>query len=184
VKVQATYPQPTLTPFDFIIVKCRALVAEIVTVVSKYDEAIIDGMNVRDEILENVRIDWLEGWYAHAPAPLDGAQIKFCLDHIFLVIDALSTHPVQGNDLAKQSPTFNFGFYRRLELLRQLNTKRIWGAVMKALRSIATGDSRTVAEIDNLTTLANSIDDDLRRAFKDCSALSLEYDYMGGLRQS
>jgi hypothetical protein len=187
-KVRFTSPLPALTPFDFILVKCRHLVSEIVTFISQYD-AVVDGMDVREEIMADVQVYWLQGH--KFPAPLNSPQIHFCLKSIFLAIDALKTHAGWENDFDKKdrADQFNLGYYRRLEILRQLASprrefagKRLFYEVGLQLGLIAERRSSSISEdLTYLRKLALSIDDDVVRAFKDCrkSPVSLEYNYQG-----
>jgi hypothetical protein len=172
------------------IVKCRHLVSEIVTFISQYDDALVDGMNVRDEIMANVHVYWLQGY--KFPAPLNSQQIHFCLNSIFQALDALEKHTGWEHDFDKKdrADQFNRGYYRRLEILRQLNSPpkgfstRLFREVGRQLGLIATGERRGSSIPEDLTylqELALRIDDDVVRAFKDCRALpvSLEYKYQG-----
>jgi flagellar biosynthesis GTPase FlhF len=193
VKVRFTPARPILTPFDFMIVKCRHLVSEIVTFISQYDNAVIDGMNVREEIMTDVNGKWAQ-WHEF-PAPLNSPQIHFCLRWIFQALDALEAHAGRKNDFDNVDQ-FNRGYYRRLEILRQLASpprefagtksagKRLFYEVGSQLGLIATGGRRGSSIPEDLTylrELALRIDDDVVRAFKDCrkSPVSLEYNYQG-----
>jgi hypothetical protein len=189
-KVRFTPARPILTPFDFMIVKCRHLVSEIVTFISQYDDAIVDGMNVRDEIMANVNVYWLQGY--KFPAPLNSEQIHFCLNSTFQALDALDKHTGREHDFDKKdrADQFNRGYWRRLEILRQLNSPpkgfstRLFREVGRQLGLIATAERRGSSILEDLTylqELALRIDDDVVRAFKDCRALpvSLEYKYQG-----
>lgn len=195
-KVRFTPAWPTLTPFDFMIVKCRHLVSEIVTFISQYDDAIADGMNIREEVMADVNVNWLQ-WHEF-PAPLNGPQIRFCLRWIFLALDALETHAGRENDLDKKdrADQFNRGYYRRLEILWQLGSPRkefvgtkaagmrLFYEVGLQLGLIATAErlgSSIPEDLTYLRELAMRIDDDAVRALKDCrtSPVSLEYNYQG-----
>jgi hypothetical protein len=192
-KVRFTHPAPTLTPFDFMIVKCRHLLAEITTFVAAYDDSIVAGMEFRDEVpgsLDKKKINWLDGH--QFPAPLNGPQVQFCLSSIFWVIDNLSLHAYQKNDFdRKRNDPFNVGFWRRHKILYELSRarpeykgKRPMYEVALRLGSLATPTKSTPGIPDDLgylRELATSIDGDLVRVYEACSKLptSLEYNYEG-----
>ena len=185
VRVRFTHPAPTLTPFDFMIVKCRHLIAEVATFIAAYDDTIVAGMNLRDEIPGGLgKIYWLDG---HPfPAPLNGPAIQFCLKSIYWVADNLSVHAHLQNDFARRERTdrFTIGFYRRQQILFELSRRRPMRKVADSLTSIARATTSTpgiLEDLDYLRELAASIDDDLVRTFAACSRspTSLEYNYQG-----
>lgn len=61
-EVHYTYPNPVLTPFDFIEAQANALIGQIVAFVSKYDPLIPTEMTARSEVIPGVAdYDWLKG---------------------------------------------------------------------------------------------------------------------------
>jgi len=185
VRVRFTHPAPTVTPFDFMIVKCRHLIAELVTFIAAYDDTIVEGMNLRDEIPGGLgKIDWLDGH--RFPAPLNGPNIQFCLKTIFWVADRLAGHGHLGNDLAprEKADRYTIGFYRRQQILFELSRSRPMRKVADLLTTVATATTSTPGIPDDLgylRELAAGIDDDLARTFAACSRMptSLEYNYRG-----
>ena len=198
--VRYTPPQPTLTPFDFLIVKCRHLVAEIVAFMSRYDPAIIDGMDIRTEIIDpghvfrGEKMYWLEG--ETFAAPLQSAEIHFCLKTVFWVIDTLEANALREGDYHRKdrADRFNAGYYRRLAILRLVTSARgdLKGSERYAVRPlydvaghlqmiVSRSDKAAVEDIEYLMDLAVRIDDDLRQTLKECqsSSSSLEYNYEG-----
>ena len=198
--VRYTPPQPTLTPFDFLIVKCRHLVAEIVAFMSRYDPAIIDGMDIRTEIIDpghvfrGEKMYWLEG--ETFAAPLQSAEIHFCLKTVFWVIDTLEANALREGDYHRKdrADQFNAGYYRRLAILRLVTSARgdLKGSERYAVRPlydvaghlqmiVSRSDKAAVEDIEYLMDLAVRIDDDLRQTLKECqsSSSSLEYNYEG-----
>jgi hypothetical protein len=184
VNVRITHPVPTLTPFDFIIVRCRMLLAEIVTFISQYDENIFPGLSVADDVfgLDNQKVYWLEG-YKFA-APVDTLKAHFCLKTLVYAIDRLSDHAVQDNDFKMRNDNFNEGWFRRLDILRELGAmqgryerKRMLETVgLELLRLVKEGDDA----LNELSEVAFSIDHDLVRALKECKETnSREYNYQG-----
>ncbi|MDQ3902798.1 MAG: hypothetical protein M3247_03965 [Thermoproteota archaeon] len=189
--VRFTNPQPILTPFDFLIVKCQHLVSEIITFLAKYDAGIYEGMDIRTEIIEGVKQYWLEE--TRFKRPLNNLQIHFCLKSLLAVADLLDDHRIRESDFDKKDKydRFTIGFYRRLEILRKLtsgqrlyNGKRLLEEIAIQLQAIATPtvDTPDMTEyLEYLSGLATSLDDDLKRTFENCrkSPTSLEYNYLG-----
>jgi hypothetical protein len=128
--VRYTYPGPILTPFDFIIVKSRQLLAEIVAFISQYDSGVIEGMEIeydyggikKGNLLENASFD----------RPLVSERVRFCTDMILAANAFLSDHVLQRSDLTHVVPgkvateykyaKFNNGYYRRREMLMKINS--------------------------------------------------------------
>lgn len=128
--VRYTYPGPILTPFDFIIVKSRQLLAEIVAFISQYDTGVIEGMEIeydyggvkKGNLLENASFD----------RPLASERVRFCTDAILTANAFLSDHVLQRSDLTHVVPgkvateykyaKFNKGYYRRREMLMKINS--------------------------------------------------------------
>ena len=167
------------------IVKCRHLIAEVATFIAAYDDTIVAGMNIHDEIPGGLgKIYWLDG---HPfPAPLNGPAIQFCLKSIYWVADNLSVHAHLQNDFARRERTdrFTIGFYRRQQILFELSRRRPMRKVADSLTSIARATTSTpgiLEDLEYLRELAASIDDDLVRTFAACSRLptSLGYNYQG-----
>jgi hypothetical protein len=121
-KVRYTYPNPILSPFDFILAKSNSLIGAIVGFLSKYDERIFRDMDVRVEIIPDVAhlnlLAEVDFYY-----PLYGPAIKWCLQALFNANDLLAKHaPEQGDGRLPNPPQkYNEGFYRRLNILRLLS---------------------------------------------------------------
>jgi hypothetical protein len=198
--VTYTPPQPTLTPFDFVIVKCRHLITEIVSFMSRFDPSIIEGMDIRTEIIDPAgifrgeKVYWLKG--QTFASPLESDEIHFCLKTTYWVIDTLDGHALRDGDYRRKDKAdkFNAGYYRRLAILRLATSSKgaLGGSERYAVRPmhdvaghlrqiVSKYDKGIVADIEYLMDLATSIDDDLRLVLKECqsSAWALEYNYNG-----
>ena len=184
VKVRITHPVPTLTPFDFIIVRCRALLAEVVTFISQYDADIFPGLSVADDVfgLDGQKIYWLEG---HTFArPVDTARAHFCLKTLVYAVARLSEHAVRDKDFKTRNNNFTEGYFRRLTILRELGGPQGRYEGRRMLHEIGLQLLRLVKESDDTATelskVAFSIDDDLVRALKECQKTNAsEYNYQG-----
>lgn len=199
-KVRYTPPQPTLTPFDFLIVACRNLAAQVVTFLSRFDPRIFDGMEIRTELIDagdlfrGEKVYWLEG--QAFPAPLKSDEVHFCLKTIFWVIDKLETHALRDGDFKRKerADRFNVGAYRRLQILRVLTSPdgglkgaaryrvRPMHDVAVHLRRIVTSyDQAAKEDIEYLMEAATRVDEDLRQTLKECqsSPSTVEYNYQG-----
>ena len=196
--VRYTYPNPILTPFDFILAKSNSLIAEIVAFISKYDERIVRDMDVRSEIIPGVAShNWLDGF--DFQPPLSGPYITRSLSIIYNAIDVLSKPgPEQGDGRMPNPPQRqNAGYHRRLQILRQLVTPP--GPRSGSFHQIATdlghillpaNPRHLVAsrdkDLDDLTVqdlqdLAMDIHADIQRAFKACRtpATGLDFNFEG-----
>jgi hypothetical protein len=119
--VRYTYPNPILTPFDFILAKANSLLAEIVAFISKFDGFVLRDMDVRSEIIPGVAYqNWFEEFEFREP--LYGPYLHWCMTHILVAVDLLAKHTPEPGDERLPNPGFNYntGYYRRLEILRQL----------------------------------------------------------------
>ena len=128
--VRYTYPGPILTPFDFIIVKSRQLLAEIVAFISQYNSGVMEGMEIeygygglkKGNLFANATFD----------RPLVSERVRFCTDAILAANAFLSDHVLQRSDLIHVVPgkvateykyaKFNNGYYRRREMLMKINS--------------------------------------------------------------
>ena len=186
VNLRITHPVPTLTPFDFIIVRCRALMAEIVTFISQYDANLFPGQSVADEDvfgIEGHSVYWLEGYRFAAPVDTDRAH--FCLKTLFDATVRLSEHASRGNtDFKTRNDNFTEGYFRRLKILRELGgpqgryegRRTIYEVGLRLLRLVTTDDDA----VSELANVAFSIDDDLVRTLNECHKTnSREYNYQG-----
>jgi hypothetical protein len=184
VYVRITHPVPTLTPFDFIIVRCRGLVAEIVTFISQYDENIFPGLSVSDDVfgLDNQKMYWLEGY--RFVAPVDRARAHFCLKTLVYAIARLSEHAVRDKDFKTRNGNFTEGYFRRLAILRELGGPRKLYEGRRMLYEIGLQLRNLVTPVDDavveLADVAFSIDQDLVRKLMECQKFnSSEYNYKG-----
>lgn len=185
-KVTSVYPAPILTPFDFITIKCRNLISEIVAFLSKYDENIIVGLNIRDEINQFLKINWIKDY--KFSYPLNNKRVQFCFDVLFWTVDNLETHALRDNDLQRKDETdrYNIGFYRRLNILRKVsspepkynNVRPMYKVGLELLNLLDTDDNKYLNKnIDSdlnylnteyLSEMAIDIDADLKRVFGNC----------------
>ncbi len=160
---------------------------------SKYDENIIEGMNIREEINEYLKIDWLENH--KFGEPLNNDNIDFCIKAIFKTIAFLSSHFLQNGDLKKaEYNNFNVGYNRRLQTLFEVNKpkykgKRLFYEIGLKLNNIINdlserhlikpiNDDLRYLSNEYLSNLAFEIDNDLRKTFEDCKK-NPQFEYKG-----
>jgi hypothetical protein len=191
VMVRYTYPEPYLTPFDFMIMKCNNLIASIIEFVSHYDEQIISEMSASDEVFEGVHVYWLQNY--NFSAPLDSGAVHAALLNLLAAVRVLSLHAHGRGDSKRpsHSRTHNNGYFRRREILKTLydNNKQLRGmrpfdfveAQLAQLLVNRQFSQREEQDIDYLRQLAQSIQSDLQRTWGRCIApeTSLEFNYEG-----
>ncbi len=195
-----TQPAPVITPFDFIIVKCRALYSAIIAFLSKYDSFIQKDL---DEMIGDKFVDEFMGGslfkdFSFAPS-LNGEVVRFCTKSVFQSIKFLSQHvPEAGDfDIDKNSGVHNKGMIRRELMLfniarpqREYKGKRLFVEIAEQLQRLVNGDSRRLMlksvdkdlvnlTEDSLSNLAFEIDKDIRRAFADSQKRPYQYQYIG-----
>jgi hypothetical protein len=189
-KVRYTYPQPYLTPFDFMIMKCNNLIASIMEFVSRYDERIISEMDISDEVFEGIRVYWLNKH--EFSAPLDSGVVHRSLLNLLEAVRVLSLHAHGRGDSkrAPNNPNYNNGYFRRREILTKLyanNPKlrnlRLFDFVEAQLGQLLTKQlsKRENDDIDYLMQQAASIGADLKRTLERCKAptTALAFNYEG-----
>jgi hypothetical protein len=197
-KVRYTYPNPILSPLDFILAKSNSLIGNIVAFLSKYDDRIFSDMDVRVEIVPGVaKVNLLAD--VDFRYPLYGPSIKWCLQALFNANDALSMDaPQKGDDRLPNPPQkYNEGFYRRLNILRLLSTPP--GPKSGSFHQIAVNMRQILRDenprhllptrdkdLDGITVqylqdAAMDIHADVQRAFAACSKspMNLEFNYEG-----
>jgi hypothetical protein len=191
VTVRYIVPSPVLTPFDYVIFKCRTLIVEILQFISRYDESFVVQFP-----FESVSGLWDINWYdkAQFPAPIHSENARWCIATLYGIIKRLTRHTAGFDDLRGQ------GKERRRQLLVELvppnSSRRVLRDVALRLNAIA-GDlterqlvepaDPELASITNthLSDSAFEIQDDLERIYRDLmssrTARSFQYEYKGTL---
>ncbi|HJY07813.1 MAG TPA: hypothetical protein VJ323_15955, partial [Bryobacteraceae bacterium] len=193
--VRFTQPIPCLTPFDFILAKCRMLSSAIVGVVAKYDGQIdknIDDLISEDFVNEFLKQDIFKG--RTFGKPLNDSVVHSSLVFLFGMAKALEQSRPQRTDFEpyKDNPKYNAGLFRRQKLLRDLYQTGGLGPSQLArnLRQILTREVEADLvkpvdpELKDLDTeylydLANQIYADLKRASEDLGKRPYPYQYKG-----
>jgi hypothetical protein len=193
--VRFTQPIPCLTPFDFILAKCRMLSSAIVGVVAKYDGQIdknIDDLISEDFVNEFLKQDIFKG--RTFGKPLNDSVVHSSLVFLFGMAKALEQSRPQRTDFEpyKDNPKYNAGLFRRQKLLRDLYQTGGLGPSQLArnLRQILTREVEVDLvkpvdpELKDLDTeylydLANQIYVDLKRASEDLGKRPYPYQYKG-----
>jgi hypothetical protein len=167
-----------------VIVECRGLLAEIITFVSQYDNAVFDGMSIEDDILglENQKIYWLKDHPFRLP--LQSEKVHFCLRYLVEAIDLLETHVVRRGDDVMNDARFNVGHDRRLGILQKLTTppnfgsRALFAEIAFQVLNLVAADEATLRE---LSDLAGDIHADLIRMRDKCKSVpdGLEFNYQG-----
>ena len=212
--VRYTYPGPILTPFDFIIVKSRQLLAEIVAFISQYDLGVIEGTEIEYDYGVTKKGNLFEKLTFNGP--IVSQRVWFCTDAILASNAFLSDHVLQRSDLIHVVPgkvateykyaKFNKGYYRRLEMLKTINSPKSGGVTLfrqvgLQLNNLVTDvnpryvinpiapDPETVRRLGlvgkglkymttgYLAEFAFDIDFDLKRALVDCNGESTSLEY-------
>jgi hypothetical protein len=107
VKVQVPAPIPVLTPFDYLVFKCKDLMIEILRFVSRYD----------DNFLVTAPFEtgtaFKHYWYMNVvfPKGIDAKVVHDCLGVLFRILQGIETHGPDGSESAQQ------GWDRRRRLL-------------------------------------------------------------------
>ena len=195
-----TQPIPCLTPFDFIIVKCRILYSAIISFLSKYDPMIIDGI---DDLIDEEFVDKYLGQdlFKNYPFPshLNAHLIRKSTMTIFWAIKYLSQHNLKEEDyeMGKHNVTYNKGLFRRQQLLfnlvrpgRDYNGMSMFYYLATQLLNLVNGNSNKnllipvnpdLADLTEkyLSKLASDIDNDLKRALEDTKKRPYAYQYKG-----
>jgi hypothetical protein len=193
--VRFTQPIPCLTPFDFILVKCRMLSSAIIGFVAKYDGQIdknIDDLISEDFVDQFLKQDIFKG--RTFGQPLNDNVIHTSMSFLFNMAKALEQSRPQGTDFQpyKDNPKYNTGLFRRQKLLLDLYRTGSPGPpqLVKNLNQILT---RTVAadlvkpvdlelkdlDTDYLYELATQIYADLKRAAESLAKRPYLYQYKG-----
>jgi hypothetical protein len=203
-----TQPIPCLTPFDFIIIKCRTLFSSVISFISKYDPLISkDTDTFIDEnfIEEFLKGDVFKGY--KFMRPLNNEIIHYALSLIFWVIKYLSRHSAIESDfdLGKNNIRYNKGMFRRQQLLFRLTkplkednnlfrkyemkTSPFYDLGLQLMKITEGETERDLVkpidpEIKDLTKVylaefAIEIDDDIKRAFRDTQKRPYQYQYKG-----
>jgi hypothetical protein len=200
--IRFTQPIPCLTPFDFILVKCRMLSSALIGFLAKYDplvskdideligEEFIDRFMDQD-VFKNHRFD----------TPLNDSVIHTSVAFLFRVIKWFSQHGVQGTDFApyKDNPRYNAGLFRRQQLLSQMYRPPTGGGppfvqLAQNLSRVVERESQADLlkpvdpELKELNTqylydMATGIYRDLERAFDDTRKRPYVYQYKGPQKQ-
>jgi hypothetical protein len=203
-----TQPIPCLTPFDFIIIKCRTLFSSVISFISKYDPLISkDTDTYIDEnfIEEFLKGDVFKGY--KFMQPLNDGIIHYALSLIFWVINYLSRHSAIKSDfdMGMDNINYNKGMFRRQQLLfgltrplkednnpfrkYEMKTSPFYDLGL-LLMKITEGETKRDLvkpidpEIKDLTKVylaefAIEIDNDIKRAFRDTQKRPYQYQYKG-----
>ena len=214
IAVRYTYPGPILTPFEFIIIKSRQLLAEIVAFISQYDSGVIEGTEIEYDYGVTKKGNLFEKPTFNRP--IVSQRVWFCTDAILASNAFLSDHVLQRSDLIHVVPgrveteykyaKFNKGYYRRLEMLRRINSPQSGGVTLfrqvgLQLNNLVTDvnpryvinpiapDPETVRRLGlvgeglkymttgYLAEFAFDIESDLKRALADCNKESTSLEY-------
>jgi hypothetical protein len=188
VKVKYIVPSPVLTPFDFVIFKCRNLVIEILQFIAKYEQYFIVDMP-----FDNI---WGVNWYEDMQFshPINTENVHWCINSLYWVISNLSTHTADYDDKTTE------GKDRRWRILADVippnSNKRILRDISNRLYNIVSDlDEKYLVntrdpELDYITYdyLSNSaieIENDLKRMLADLTssdkARAYAYEYRGDL---
>jgi hypothetical protein len=197
VEFRYTFPDPVLTPFDFLLAKCHALNGEILAFLARYDSRIDKDMEVYSEILPGVRENWLKDFPFEYP--LYGETIQWCLRGVDQATLLLETHGPRQGDERRPEPAqpYSAGYHRRLQILHRLKgsgTPKMWsfadigGKLPEMLQDanakyLVDAKDKDAAYLTPkyLHDVAHEIHADVTRAFEACraSAASLHYNFEG-----
>jgi hypothetical protein len=183
--INYTMPTPILTPFDFIIIKCRSLIAEIISFVSHYDSYVVEGMEQfnNDDYFDIYRINWLENY-----PPINSSNAHYCLTEIDKTIHFLKQHKPDDNSDFERGAVYELtkGHNKRKLLLEQLNRRAIKGKT-KFYHIGLLLNNLISAQYDSslLMNLAFDIDEDIKKAYQDCISKNKyrahHFEYRGSL---
>ncbi len=188
ITLRVTSPTPILTPFDYLLFRCKDLMTEILFFISKYDEHFLVTAPFTRETL--FTINWYEG--VKFPEPIDSDGAHFCLKKLFAMIQLLETHPPLQNESAEA------GWERRRRIIAEivppnrtrnprtdLSTRLHWLASDLNYATYRPDQDPDFAYLTNeyLSRLADEIKRSARRMYDDMkdrnSPRSFEYRYMG-----
>lgn len=183
VNVKYKIPSPVLTPFDFIIFKCKDLIVDIMRFVSKYDEAIV--LEIPFKSNDFFDIYWYDGY--PFPDPLRSDYVHYCLKNLNHIIKLLSLHTTNHDD------KYFKGKQRRVSLINEIRRPRLLHRVASYLYGIVDGldqdlvklNDPELKEINNeyLYKSVMEIQIDLERVYKDITSpnkfRSYQYEYRG-----
>jgi hypothetical protein len=196
-EVRYTYPDPVLTPFDYMLAKCRGLSAAIVAFLAKYDDRISRDMELRRETIPGVAG---QTWLQDHPFeyPLDGKAAEWCLEAVYQASVLLDSHgSIQGDERWPNPPQpFNSGYYRRRQILQRLSDPsgaKVWSFLKVAgeLPAMLQDESRKYLvdpkdrSVDYLTRqylydVASELHRDVTRALAGCQGPGARhYNYQG-----
>lgn len=198
-EVRYTYSTPVLTPFDFILVKCNSLVGDLVSLLSRYDNTVVEKMDVRSEIAPGITHNWFANYTSGEP--INAKKVKDCFSALLWISDELGKHsPMVGDSTIPKYRTGskpNTGYDRRHWLLQSISglsgSKFSFRQIAFQLAWIINPGKNNDylikpvnQDLDYLTPeyLARSameIHDDVLRALKACKGppANVEYNYQG-----
>ncbi|MCO5963689.1 hypothetical protein [Sinorhizobium meliloti] len=185
ITVRYTYPQPYLTPFDFILIKCQTLLADLASFIAQFDEDFLIGLEAEDSEFTSIRQDTIRAYPFRKP--FVAFELHVCLIHIDFYIKLLSSHATLQDDHKRQNifDPYNAGRNRRLRLLQKLASpnglsypdkyrdpkfsnyrqmRPFWEIVLRLGKIITSEDPAVLADLKHLRDLASTIDDDAKRA--------------------
>lgn len=165
IKVKYTIPSPVLTPFDFIIFKCKNLIVEILQFISKYDQYFIVHTSFDESTFWD--IDWYKD--IEFSYPINSNKAHWCIKTLYSIIKILSLHTTNNDD--KESK----GKDRRWRLVYEILLPRSNKGAINDIVSGLNGISQDLSE----KHLAKPIDPDLEYLTNDylcCSAMEIEKD--------
>lgn len=199
--VRYTYPQPYLTPFDFLIIQCRTLYSDLVDFVAKFDENFPIALELEGEDFATFREQALRSY--PLSAPLNSREIHVCLINIDHFVKLLGMHATQPGDAARDTPIahYNAGRNRRLRLLQVLTSpykrpdrldarydqmRPFWEIVLRLGQIVSTRDPAVIANIEYMRDQADLIDTNAKRARKLCdqNATGFLFNYEGATKKS
>lgn len=189
-KVHVTAPTPSLTPFHYLIFKCRDLMAETIRFISRFDEDFWDMPAFDDD--GALSTYWYED--AQFPKPIDPAAAHYCLRSIHELLKLLGKHGSERESLQK-------GWDRRLAIVQKVYVptldKRPLLDIARALFRLAQGlaperfrprqdPELAYLSADYLHDAAMALENDFRRVYRDMvseknPARSHLYKYSGSL---
>jgi hypothetical protein len=178
-------------------VKCNALISEIVAFLSRYDPTVYAGMEVQSE-MAGIKFNWFATYTFGEPIDVD--VVRWVFSTLLAISEHLTKHlPEHGdNAIPKHAlgANLNTGYHRRLQLIREISD----GPGSKiSFRKIANLLNRIVKDenpryllkpvdptLEYLTPeylgdLAMDIHDDIERILNACQhpPTDVEYNYQG-----
>ncbi len=187
--IRVTSPTPILTPFDYLLFKCKDLMTEILLFISKYDEYfLVTAPFTRETLFTSYVYQGVK-----FPKPIDDLGAHFCIGKLFDMIQLLESHTPLPQESAEN------GWERRRRIIAQVvppnRTRDPRKDLSTRLHGLA-GDLNystyrpdqdpDLAYLTNeyLSALADDIEKTARRMYNDMmkdrtSPRSFEYRYMG-----